>query len=163
MNDGYLWSRILPAIDCYTFTDQSQDETLDGMVQRLLDTAPTQFMLMGFSMGGYVAQHIALAAPERVTALILANTSARPSNAKTIERNRMVISITEKNGFKGLSRRACQKTLCPEKRNDEGLLKELQIMALRLGLTYFLNQLGLERPNGLLTLWKIRCPTRTDK
>ncbi len=159
MNDEGLWSRILTAIDSYTFTDQSQDVTLDGMAQRLLNTAPPQFILMGFSMGGYVARHIALAAPERVTALILANTSARPSNAKTIERNRIVISITEKNGFRGLSLKARQKALHPEKYDDEDLLKEMQDMALRLDQTTFLNQLGLERPNGLLTLGKIECPT----
>jgi pimeloyl-ACP methyl ester carboxylesterase len=159
MNDGALWSRILPAFDNYTFTDQSQDVTLDGMVQRLLDTAPPQFMLMGFSLGGYVARHIALAAPERVTALVLANTSARPSDTKIIERNRKMISITELNGFQGLSRKARQKALHPEKRGDEGLLKEMQDMALHLGQTSFLNQLGLERPNGLLTLGEIKCPT----
>ena len=159
MNDECLWSRMLPAIGSYSFTDQSQDVTLDGMVQRLLDTAPPQFILMGFSMGGYVARHIALAAPERVMALILANTSARTSDAYIIERNKKVISITEQNGFRGLSRKARQKALHPEKRDDEGLLKEMQDMALRLGQTCFLNQLRLERPNGLLTLGEIRCPT----
>ena len=159
MNDRDLWSRILPAIGSYTFTDQSQDVTLDGMVQRLLDIAPPQFILIGFSMGGYVARHIYLAAPERVTALILANTSARPSDAKIIERNRKMISITEQNGFQGLSRKACQKALHPENRNDESLLKEMQDMALRLGQTSFINQLGLGRPNGLLTLAEIKCPT----
>jgi len=85
MNDGVLWSRILPALGNYTFTDQSQDVTLGGIVQRLLNTAPPQFILMGFSMGGYVARHITLAAPERITALVLANTSARPSDVKIIE------------------------------------------------------------------------------
>ena len=159
MNDGGLWSSILKAIDSYTFTDQSQDASLDNMVQRLLDTAPPQFMLMGFSMGGYVARHITLTSPERVTALVLANTLARPSDAKTIERNRNVISITEQNGFRGLSRKARQKALHPEKRDDEGLLKKMQDMALRLGQTSFLNQLGLERPNGLHTLGEIKCPT----
>ena len=159
MNDGGLWSRMLPNFDSYTLTDQSQDVTLDSMAQRLLDTAPTQFILMGFSMGGYVARHIALAAPERVTALILANTSARPSNAKTIKRNRLVIGITEQNGFQGLSRKARQKALHPGKCNDEELLQEMQDMALRLGQTSFLNQLGLERPNGIPTLGEIKCPT----
>jgi pimeloyl-ACP methyl ester carboxylesterase len=74
------------------------------MVQRLLGTAPRQFMLMGFSIGGYVARHVALVAPERVTALVLANISARPSDAKTIEQNRKVISITEQKGFQGSSK-----------------------------------------------------------
>ena len=71
----------------------------------------------------------------------------------------MVISITEQNGFQGLSRKARQKALHPEKRDDEVLLKEMQDMALRLRQTSFLNQLGLERPNGLPTLGEIKCPT----
>src|SRR4051812_20917149 len=42
----------------------------------VLAAAPERFVLCGYSMGGRVAQHIALAAPERLTGLVLISTTA---------------------------------------------------------------------------------------
>src|SRR4051812_3704382 len=42
----------------------------------VLATAPERFMLCGYSMGGRIAQHVALAAPERVSRLVLVSTTA---------------------------------------------------------------------------------------
>ena len=45
--------------------------TFDGCVRAVLDTAPERFELCGYSLGGRVALHVALAAPDRVTRLVL--------------------------------------------------------------------------------------------
>ena len=42
----------------------------------ILAAAPERFAVCGYSMGGRIAQHVALAAPDRVTRLILASTTA---------------------------------------------------------------------------------------
>src|SRR5256714_15551843 len=42
----------------------------------VLATAPERFVLCGYSMGGRIAQHVALAAPERVSRLVLVSTTA---------------------------------------------------------------------------------------
>src|SRR4051794_12082034 len=42
----------------------------------VLATAPERFVLCGYSMGGRIAQHVALAAPERVARLVLVSTTA---------------------------------------------------------------------------------------
>ena len=42
----------------------------------ILAAAPERFALCGYSMGGRIAQHVALAAPERVTRLVLVSTTA---------------------------------------------------------------------------------------
>lgn len=47
-----------------------------GCVADVLAQAPREFALCGYSFGGRVAQHVALAAPDRVTRLILVSTSA---------------------------------------------------------------------------------------
>lgn len=47
-----------------------------GCVDHVLATAPERFVLAGYSMGGRVALHIALAAPERVERLVLVATTA---------------------------------------------------------------------------------------
>lgn len=52
--------------------------TRQEMVDHLLKIAPSEFLLAGQSMGGWVAQAAAAAAPERVTKLLLLNTWCRP-------------------------------------------------------------------------------------
>jgi 2-succinyl-6-hydroxy-2,4-cyclohexadiene-1-carboxylate synthase len=45
--------------------------TFEDCVRHVLDSAPERFTLCGYSMGGRIALHVALAAPERVAALAL--------------------------------------------------------------------------------------------
>src|SRR5690606_10012607 len=45
---------------------------------RVLDAAPTRFVLVALSMGGYIAFEILRQQPERVTRLALFDTSASP-------------------------------------------------------------------------------------
>ena len=45
--------------------------TFSGCVASVLQRAPERFALCGYSMGGRIAMHVALAAPERLKALIL--------------------------------------------------------------------------------------------
>jgi 2-succinyl-6-hydroxy-2,4-cyclohexadiene-1-carboxylate synthase len=42
----------------------------------ILAAAPGRFALCGYSMGGRIAQHVALAAPERISRLVLVSTTA---------------------------------------------------------------------------------------
>jgi 2-succinyl-6-hydroxy-2,4-cyclohexadiene-1-carboxylate synthase len=50
--------------------------TFAGCVSHVLDRAPRSFVLCGYSLGGRVALHVALAAPERVARLVLVSTTA---------------------------------------------------------------------------------------
>jgi 2-succinyl-6-hydroxy-2,4-cyclohexadiene-1-carboxylate synthase len=50
--------------------------TFAGCVSHVLDRAPRRFVLCGYSLGGRVALHVALAAPERVARLVLVSTTA---------------------------------------------------------------------------------------
>jgi 2-succinyl-6-hydroxy-2,4-cyclohexadiene-1-carboxylate synthase len=50
--------------------------TFDGAVASVLARAPERFLLCGYSLGGRIAQHVALAAPDRVAGLLLVSTSA---------------------------------------------------------------------------------------
>jgi 2-succinyl-6-hydroxy-2,4-cyclohexadiene-1-carboxylate synthase len=47
-----------------------------GCVEHVLTHAPERFALCGYSLGGRVALHVALAAPERVSRLVLVSTTA---------------------------------------------------------------------------------------
>jgi 2-succinyl-6-hydroxy-2,4-cyclohexadiene-1-carboxylate synthase len=50
--------------------------TFEACVQAVLAAAPERFALCGYSMGGRIALHVALAAPERVIRLALVSSSA---------------------------------------------------------------------------------------
>jgi 2-succinyl-6-hydroxy-2,4-cyclohexadiene-1-carboxylate synthase len=50
--------------------------TFAGCVAHVLAEAPERFTLTGYSMGGRIALHVALAAPERVERLVLISSSA---------------------------------------------------------------------------------------
>ena len=49
--------------------------TFDACVSAVLDAAPQRFALCGYSLGGRVALHVALAAPDRVSRLVLVSCS----------------------------------------------------------------------------------------
>jgi 2-succinyl-6-hydroxy-2,4-cyclohexadiene-1-carboxylate synthase len=50
--------------------------TFDACTEHVLARSPERFTLCGYSLGGRVALHVALAAPERVRRLLLLSTSA---------------------------------------------------------------------------------------
>lgn len=56
--------------------DAARPITFEGCVEHVLARAPGSFVLCGYSMGGRVALHVALAAPRRVSRLVLVASSA---------------------------------------------------------------------------------------
>jgi 2-succinyl-6-hydroxy-2,4-cyclohexadiene-1-carboxylate synthase len=56
--------------------DAERPITFSGCVAHVLAAGPERFVLCGYSQGGRIALHIALAAPERVSRLVLVSTSA---------------------------------------------------------------------------------------
>jgi 2-succinyl-6-hydroxy-2,4-cyclohexadiene-1-carboxylate synthase len=67
--------------------DAERPITFAGCVAAVLAQAPERFTLCGYSMGGRVALHVALAAPERVARLVLvASTAGIEDEAERAER-----------------------------------------------------------------------------
>ena len=56
--------------------DRERPITFAGCVAHVLARSPERFALCGYSMGGRVALHVALAAPERVRRLVLVSSTA---------------------------------------------------------------------------------------
>jgi 2-succinyl-6-hydroxy-2,4-cyclohexadiene-1-carboxylate synthase len=50
--------------------------TFDACVRKVLAEAPERFLLGGYSLGGRIALHVALSAPERVSRLVLVSSTA---------------------------------------------------------------------------------------
>jgi len=71
MCDNDLWRDMVPELSTLGqlhYGNVFHDDTLEGMAQRVLAEAPARFVLVGFSMGGFVARVLALMAPQRVPA-----------------------------------------------------------------------------------------------
>jgi 2-succinyl-6-hydroxy-2,4-cyclohexadiene-1-carboxylate synthase len=58
------------------YADGERPITFVGCVGHVLSLSPERFALCGYSMGGRIALHVALAAPERVERLVLVSTTA---------------------------------------------------------------------------------------
>jgi pimeloyl-ACP methyl ester carboxylesterase len=161
MTDRALWSRMEPGLshlgDC-SFADLSRTDDLEAAARDLLAAAPERFILIGFSLGGFVAREIVRLAPERVSGLVLMNSSARPPKPEIAKRNAFLIGHTREKGFKGLSSEAVKKAFHPDRRDDDALIQEVKDMALRMGADAFIKQLSIQRPDRRADLADIACP-----
>src|SRR5258708_20100123 len=79
--DDALWAPEIAALADIAVArvgDPTQHDSMAGMAEAVLNTAPEQFALAGLSMGGYVAFEIMRRAPERVLRRALLDTSPPP-------------------------------------------------------------------------------------
>ena len=162
MTDQALWSRMAPGLaelGTCTFADLSRTDDLEVTAHDLLKNAPDRFILIGFSLGGFVAREIVRLAPERVSGLVLMNSSARPPRPEIAKRNAFLIGHTKERGFRGLSSDAVKKAFHPNLRDDAALIQEVKDMALRMGGDAFIRQLSIQRPDRRADLADIACPT----
>jgi 2-succinyl-6-hydroxy-2,4-cyclohexadiene-1-carboxylate synthase len=80
--------------------DAPRPITFDGCAASVLERSPGRFVLGGYSMGGRIALHAALAAPERIERLVLISTTAgiddAAERARRRERDRRLAEEMEK-------------------------------------------------------------------
>jgi 2-succinyl-6-hydroxy-2,4-cyclohexadiene-1-carboxylate synthase len=96
---GRAWDPVAQRLDRERYTALAPDLRGHGAaraarpvsfaacVEDVLGAAPARFVLCGYSMGGRIAQHVALAAPERIERLLLvATTPGIPDRAERAAR-----------------------------------------------------------------------------
>jgi len=162
MLDETLWDEMrerLAPFGPLVHADLRHDATLEDMARRALADAPPSFILVGFSMGGYVAREIVRQAPERVRALVLIATSTRPDSDAIKQGKRRIAKAAPSVSFAGMSRTAIASSLHPDAADDEALVERVRMMGVRLGAEAFRNQSMVERPGDVHLLDAIRCPT----
>ncbi len=161
MCDKDLWTDMVPGLEALGtihYGNVYEDSTLEGMARRVLDSSPERFVLVGFSMGGFVARVLTLTAPERVTGVAFVASSARGYSAEEIERR--------KSGYQPGDRppRAAgadvtARGLHPDREKDPVLLDRLRGMQRRLGREVRKRQAALVRLDGYADLERIACPS----
>lgn len=153
MTDDDMWRDFVPYLKDYNvmYADFKEGTTLQELAASNLRRCPEKFILIGFSLGGYIARHMLYQAPERVQALVLIGTSTRPT----------VPPVTKGPGakmFRGMSRSALRRAVHVDRENDEVLIDRLKDMGERLGAEVFTRLSALERQSDLETMRSIKCP-----
>lgn len=164
VNDSRLWHNQaagLAGIAQVSVGDLTKGHTIAEMASDVLANAPSeQFALAGLSMGGYVALEVMRQAPERILALALLDTSARPDTPTALENRSAAIEQAEKN-YQSVIEGLMPKQLHPVHLEDADLVSMITDMAVSLGNKIFIRQQRAiaGRIDSIPTLSQIKCPT----
>ncbi|MGH8040273.1 MAG: alpha/beta fold hydrolase [Stenotrophomonas sp.] len=162
LNDAELWRAQVAALsdiaDC-TVGDQTRGETMQDVVEDVLAQAPSRFALAGFSLGGFVAQHILRVAPERVMRLALIDTSFHAdSPERAAQRQSQRASVRLPGTFHGFGDTLMRSYIDASRLDDYVLVQRVRDMTTRLGAEVFLRQSALDRADGRAVLAAYRDP-----
>lgn len=135
--------------------------TLAAMAERLLAETSGPLRLIGCSMGGMVALEALRQAPERIAALALLGSSARPDPAAMVFLRREAIRRFEAGRIEEVLRANLGAAFHPERVGDAVLIDAYYRMVLRAGAAQLIaqNRAVMTRADLRPTLAAIRCPT----
>ncbi len=158
-----LYERVLPAVWAHgavTIADTRREDTVAGMAKRLLGEAPEQFVLIGLSMGGYIAFEVLRQAPTRVRGLGLISTSARPDTPDQSEKRRAQITMVRAERFQDVVEEGFPVLVDAGNEDDHHLREIHRSMAQSVGPEVFCGQLNacISRPDSRPLLSGIDCP-----
>jgi len=162
MADDTLWDDVAGPLERFgplLHADLRHDPTIEAMAARAVADAPERFILVGFSMGGYVAREIVRLAPERVQALVLVATSSRADPPSLRQSRATVGKAAPSVAFSGLSKTAIATSLHPKQAGNEVLVERVRAMGVRLGGEVFRRQSAIVRSGDRERLSEVRCPT----
>lgn len=152
LNDADLWQAQIDALSdvaACQVADLTAHDDLDALVDAVLAAAPPRFALAGFSLGGWVAQHILRRAAQRVDRLALIGTSYladTPERAASRAKQQALVSVA--GNFHGFGNSMMRRYVDASRLDDAQLLASVRGMTTRLGPAVFLRQNGLPRYDG---------------
>ena len=141
--------------------DTFQDDTIEAMARRLLESAPSHFDLCGLSMGGYVALEVMRIAPERVRSLVLMATSAKADTEEQITLRQRLIAVGRERGIGSVADALLPRMLGDESPEKPALNARIRDMAKAVGQDVFERQQHavMTRRDQSATLGTISVPT----
>lgn len=164
LNDASLFQQqidVLSAVASTDVADLTQAETIADAARSVLDHAPKEpFVLVGLSLGGYVAFEIMRQAPERVAALALLDTSARPESPEARAARTALMTLAETD-LEAVFEQLMPRLSHPDRMNQPAVRGVVHSMMSSLGKGIFLRQqrMIMTRPDSRPSLADIRCPT----
>jgi len=160
MLDESLWDDV---VDCFKLDRPiyrpplAPGATIGEIAEGIARAAPERFVLVGFSLGGYVARKLAELFPRRVAALILVGSSLRPDTDEQARSKRVLISSLSAETFQGLSASSISGSLHPDHRTNRDLILKIKEMGARLGYEALVTQVNLRRDD--IAASTLACPT----
>lgn len=158
MLDADLWREMRGRLERYgrlVEVDTASDASIEAMADRAVASLTEPAVVIGFSMGGYVARAIAYRAPGQIAGLGLIATSTRGDDpARTAARRPAPGALPP---FRKLSRKAVAASLHPAHRAPE-TIERVQAMSERLGPLVYRRQSAIVRVSDADRLGEIRCP-----
>ncbi len=144
-----------------TVADVTGSASLGEMAEAVLEATPGRFALAGLSMGGYVCFEVWRRAPERVAALALLDTSARPDTPEQTARRRRFVETARRVGLGPVLDELWPIVVAPSRHHDGALRRSFDSMAHHLGPDVFARQQDaiIERPDSRGDLALIAVPT----
>jgi pimeloyl-ACP methyl ester carboxylesterase len=141
--------------------DHRRGDSIETIASEILAVAPTQFAVVGFSLGGYIAFEIMRRTPDRVARLALLGTSARADTEEQIKRRRKRMAMAERGLFLQSVEDQFAQIVHRTRREDAALRRAYLNMAAECGADAFVAHLNasIHRPDSRATLGSIKCPT----
>ena len=160
MLDETLWDdfrEYMPRNWAVNTASLGDGPTIRDMAADIADCLPQRFVLIGFSLGGYIARQLAADFPERVEALVLVASSLRDDTAQQRKTKMQAVQALTPERFRGLSNSTIAHSLHPENVADKALVARIKEMSRRLGYQALATQSALDRSQ--VPASTIDCPT----
>lgn len=160
MLDETLWDEFsahLPAGWAVSRAALAGGNRIRDIARHIAECSPGRFVLVGFSLGGYIARQLAADYPERVSALVLIASSLREDTEQQAKSKMQAVQALSPSTFNGLSAGAIAGSLHPRRSSDAGLIARIRAMGNRLGYGALAVQSGLRRAG--VPAGSISCPT----
>lgn len=164
LNDASLFADQIAALSplgVVEVGDLSTGESIAEMAAGVLKAAAAErFVLLGLSLGGYVAFEIMRQAPERVSGLVLMDTTARPDTAEATAKREELIKLAATD-LDAVTELLLPRLSHPDRMNLPAVRGVIQSMATSLGKEVFARQQRaiMDRADSRPTLASITCPT----
>lgn len=129
--EGLYDIRIAPTTSRSSITD---------MAEAARELITDRAVIVGLSMGGYVALELALRYPEAVAGLGLLSTSARADDDERRKMREELIRLSSIGRFKGVTPRLLPRFLSPEALADDTITSTVMSMAEKIGQENFVLQ-----------------------
>ncbi len=139
----------------------TNQDTVIKMADAVLKQAPEKFILVGHSLGGWVAQHLAINFPEHLSKLVLLGTWTGNSKPELINLFKTMLHRIRNGEREQVLEELRPGIVHPDRRNDHTLLELIKNSQNQFPIEGLINQTLVEINGGDTTanLDKIACPT----
>jgi pimeloyl-ACP methyl ester carboxylesterase len=158
--DERLWKHQTSRFSPHYVVNLRNQESIQEMLESVAQSPFESFILVGFSMGGYIAQEFALKYPQRVEKLAIIGCSSEgyPADEKAIAMK--AFPLLKQGLFKGITDRRLRDFLHPQAYENAELRALIQSMAGPDANAVYFRQLSatLERRDLSKEVRNIQCP-----